>query len=140
MEIFIDWELCFDAMRLELVEELKRRCPTHDGALRNSISSAVEDGRLNIWMLNYAMYVEEGTAPHWTSVDNLKKWAKDKLGDENLAYALQKSIAVKGTKPHPFIKETLIQEFPRLLAKGLSHKGVVCALIDGTKYETRRLE
>jgi len=84
--------------------------------------------------------VVHNTAPHWTSVENLKKWAKDKLGDENLAYALQKSIAVKGTKPHPFIKETLIQEFPRLLAKGLSHKGVVCALIDGTKYETRKLE
>jgi len=92
MEIFIDWGLCFDAMRLELVEQLKIRCPAHDGALRNSISAAVEDGRLNIWMLNYAMYVEEGCFfgnTHRTRVLTKRgyKQLKDvKVGDEVLTH------------------------------------------------------
>jgi len=138
-EVWIDWDLCFSVMQLGLIEELKRRVPIHDGELRQSISTEVSNNKLIVYMVSYALYVEEGTAPHWTSVENLKKWARDKLGDEDLAYALQKSIATKGTKPHPFIKETLIQEFPRLLAKGLGYKGVVKVIIDGNTHETKKL-
>jgi hypothetical protein len=76
-------------------------------------------------MVDYAIYVNEGTAPHWTSVDNLKKWCKDKWGDENLAYALQKHIATYGTKPTKFIQETLEQHLPNLLAEALKTKGAV---------------
>ena len=48
----------------------------------------------------YAEYVEFGTRPHWTSVHNLESWARLKGIDP---YALQRSIAKKGTKPHPYL-------------------------------------
>jgi len=48
----------------------------------------------------YADYVEYGTRPHWTSVHNLEAWARLKGINP---YALQRSIAKKGTKPHPYL-------------------------------------
>jgi hypothetical protein len=47
----------------------------------------------------YAEYVEFGTRPHWTSVHNLEAWAR--LRGIN-PYALQRSIALHGTKPNPY--------------------------------------
>lgn len=47
--------------------------------------------------------LEFGSQPHWTSVKNLQPWARRVLGDEDLAYAVQRSIAKKGTKKHPFM-------------------------------------
>lgn len=92
---------------LQLSGGLVENAPVHDGQLRNSIQFDItEDGSIEFTMVDYAKYVEFGSKPHWTSVENLKKWAKDKLGDENAAYALQKHIAKHGTKPHPFIRVT----------------------------------
>lgn len=54
----------------------------------------------------YAKYVETGTRPHWTSVKEgtpLYKWAMQKGISP---YAVQRSIAQKGTKAHPFIRPT----------------------------------
>jgi hypothetical protein len=125
MKVNINWDIVLEAMSLLLTEELARRCPKHDGTLLNSISGKVDKDSLKIYMAQYALSLEFGARPHWTSVDNLKKWAKDKLGDENAAYALQKHIAKFGTKPHPFIRETLEQEFVNLLGKALKTKGAV---------------
>ena len=50
---------------------------------------------------NYADYVEFGTKPHWTSVHNLESWARLKGINP---YALQRSIATKGTKPNPYME------------------------------------
>lgn len=51
--------------------------------------------------VKYGLYVHKGTRPHWTGVGNLRKWAKRKGINP---YALQKSIAKKGTKANPFMK------------------------------------
>ena len=53
----------------------------------------------------YAIFVEKGTKPHWTSVregTSLRDWADKKKINP---YALQRSIARKGTKAHPFEKK-----------------------------------
>lgn len=52
----------------------------------------------------YAAAHEYGSRPHWTSVKNLERWAKARGIN---AFALQRSIAKKGTKPHPFMQRTL---------------------------------
>ncbi len=55
---------------------------------------------------------EYGSRPHWTSVKNLERWAKTKGIN---AFALQRSIAKKGTKAHPFLQSTLREVDSRVL-------------------------
>ncbi len=55
--------------------------------------------------LPYAQWVELGSEPHWVPIDPLKLWAKRKLGDESLAYAVQRAIARRGTKGHFMFRE-----------------------------------
>ena len=108
----------FEGLKYKLIERFKLGVPTHDGDLRKSISAGntiIKDDKeagaeLQLYMASYWAPVEFGSIPHWTSVDNLKKWAKDKWGDEDLAYALQHHIAKHGTKPHPFIRKVLDEE------------------------------
>ena len=64
---------------------------------------------------NYAEAVEYGTRPHWVSVkpgSSLYQWARLKGINP---YALQRSIARKGTKPHPFVKPTYVKMQPRVV-------------------------
>jgi hypothetical protein len=126
--VHLNWDVIFESIKIDLVEELVRRAPKHDSQLQQSINLSnckTQEDSLLLYMIDYALFVEFGTLPHWTSVDNLKKWAKDKLGDEKLAYALQRHIALFGTKPHPFIRETLQQEFSKILAKALKEEDAV---------------
>lgn len=123
----LDYKVIFDHMKFEFVEKLKQFVPKHDGDLSKSISADVfgtdSEVTLEVYMLSYWYYVEYGSAPHWTSVDNLKKWAKDKLGDENLAYALQKHIAKYGTKPHPFVRKVIDEYFFDMLYNSIKSLG-----------------
>lgn len=57
----------------------------------------------------HAAIVRTGTRPHWAPIGPLKEWARWKLGDESAAYAVQKSIAKKGTSMY-------------LMRKGLAEK------------------
>jgi len=52
----------------------------------------------------YAPYVEYGTSAHYPPIEPLKRWAKNVLGDESLAYAIQKAIGKRGTKAQPFMR------------------------------------
>lgn len=71
----------------------------------------------------YAVPVEKGSRPHWASVKDespLAKWA-DLKGINR--FALQRSIAARGTKPHPFIGPTENQATPviqSILERGVS--------------------
>lgn len=54
----------------------------------------------------YADDLEDGTRPHWVSVkpgSSLARWANLKGINP---YAIQHSIAKKGTKPHPIVHDT----------------------------------
>ena len=62
--------------------------------------------------LKYAAAVEFGSVPHWAPIAPLKQWAKRKLGDEGAAYAVQKTIAKKGTKPKPFLRPAYMKVIP----------------------------
>jgi len=57
---------------------------------------------------NYAINVHEGTRPHFVPVNNprdpLRIWAIKKGLNP---YAVQKSIAKKGTRPNPFVERTV---------------------------------
>ena len=127
----LNYAKIFEAIKWELVAELKEEVTTHDGMLRNSISVGNSEVvgnestgfELQLAMLNYWSYVEFGSAPHWTSVENLKKWAKDKLGDENAAYALQKYIAKYGTKPHPFIRKVIDNKLDDIIYNAIKALG-----------------
>jgi hypothetical protein len=47
---------------------------------------------------DYVKYVEENTRPHWAPIRPLKRWAIRVLGDERAAYAVQRKIALMGTR------------------------------------------
>jgi len=94
----------------------------YTGALAQSISSQIEIGNKRYSLIvgptvEHAKYVKYGTRPHWAPIEPLKRWAKWKLGDERLAYAVQHSIAKYGTsvwyerkygtKENPFPERTL---------------------------------
>jgi len=125
MKININWGLVFESMKFYLIEELHRRAPTHDGDLKRSITAAIQDDRLIISALHYAIFVDQGTRPHMPPVDALEKWAKDKLGDPDLKWALAYHIKKYGTKPSWFIRDTIEQELPGMLARALQVPGAI---------------
>lgn len=76
------------------------------GELKKSIRYRFSD-YLSVVIQPHAKYAaahEYGSRPHWTSVKNLDRWAK--MRGINV-FALQRSIARKGTKAHPFMQRTL---------------------------------
>lgn len=52
----------------------------------------------------YAAPVEEGSRPHWAPLAALTPWAVD---HDIEPFALQRHIAVHGTRPHPFLRPAL---------------------------------
>jgi hypothetical protein len=118
----------FEALKFKVVEELVKTVPVHDSGLRNSIVANVVGDKasgysIEVYMKPYWKYIEFGSLPHWTSVDNLKKWAKDKLGDEDAAYALQHHIAKFGTKPNPFIRKMIDERLDNLFYEAIRDLG-----------------
>jgi phage gpG-like protein len=96
------------------------------GQLRNSITYVLHPRDLRAEIgpnVNYGAPVEYGTKPHRVSVapgTPLRKWAQLKGINP---YALQNSIARKGTKPHPFVAPTYRKMKPRVesdIAKGIA--------------------
>ncbi len=91
----------------------KRFAPVDTGLLRRSITlQPIQQGAIEYLLADGVKYgedVEYGTTPHFIPVDNLKGWSRRVLGDETLAYAVAKSIAVKGTTAHPFFRPSLLE-------------------------------
>ena len=62
----------------------------------------------------YAVAVHEGTGPavgrpkYFPPVAALKRWAKKKLGDENLAFLVARKIYNEGTKPTKFLQNAIV--------------------------------
>jgi len=125
MGIVINWDVVFENLSWTLSEELKRRSPVFDGELRQSIQPKWTPEKLTIYAVHYARYVNDGTMPHFPPIEALKKWARVKFGDENAAYAIQKKIGKYGTKPQPFIDETLEQELVSMFSEALKAPGAI---------------
>ena len=125
MRVEFNWDIILESAKWYLIEELKRRCPAHDGDLKRSITAAIKDERLIISALKYAIWVDKGSAPHMPPVDALEKWARDKLGDADLKWAVAYKIKKYGTKPTWFIRDTLEQELPGILTRALQVPGAI---------------
>jgi len=72
----------------------------YTGALESSFVVEVNDAQMEAKIYptaKHGMFVRMGTRPHWAPIGPLKRWAAAKLGDENLAYPVQWSIARHGT-------------------------------------------
>ena len=99
---------------IELQEALKRKLTKEHGKdtgyLQSKISGKLVDGNIEIKMPSYGESLEFGTGPHNVPVEELKGWARRKLGDENLAFAVANSIRKRGTRPYPFIRTTYHQD------------------------------
>lgn len=59
----------------------------------------------------YAYWVHIGSGPHWAPIKYLEGWAK-RHGIN--PYALQKSIAKKGTKANPFLQKAVDKAQPNI--------------------------
>lgn len=106
-------------MEADIVRYFERNKINVTGWLRNSITSEVqrEAGRVvGIIGTNnqYAVYVHEGTRPHWPPVNPIKNWVIRKLGItgkdvESVTWAVRKKIATKGTEGKPYFRFILNQ-------------------------------
>lgn len=93
------------------------------GDLSKSIKGIVKmDGKyltVSLSMADYWKYIEYGTKPHFPPVDKIKSWitvkpvlprplANGKLPTENqLAFLIARKISRVGTKPKPFVYNTM---------------------------------
>lgn len=72
----------------------------YTGALERSFVIETDKANMRVKVFptaSHRMYVRMGTRPHWSPIGPLKRWAAAKLGDEKLAYPVQRSIARHGT-------------------------------------------
>ncbi len=99
--------------------EMRRRAPDAFGQLKDSIGYKIIPEALTSEIKPSADYgdaVETGSKPHWVSVkpgSPLEQWA---LFRGINPYALQHSIAAKGTKAHPYIEPTYVAMAPVVAA------------------------
>lgn len=106
----------------ELKNALTNTNTNASGKLSNSITGLVkQDGKyinISIQLEDYWKYIEYGTKPHFPPIDKIRQWIKvkpvlpraidGKLPTENqLAYLISRKISKVGTKPQPFLKNTL---------------------------------
>lgn len=89
-----------------LLANARMAAPVDQGFLRNAgmvTSFAILKGLLQN-KAPYALYVHEGTRPHYVPLAAIKGWADR----HNIPpFLVQKSIMRKGTKPKPFFKDSV---------------------------------
>lgn len=85
------------------------------GQLKGSIRKTVKGltGEV-IAGAKHAIFIEEGTRPHFPPVSALRGWAGRKLGNPDLAYAVALKIAKVGTEPKPFMEPALMESLPSI--------------------------
>jgi len=84
--------------------------PFDQGYLRENITVFPQILSSN-YVLNsnasYSAAMEYGSRPFYAPIEPLKEWAKRKIGDENVGYAVQAKIAKFGVKSSPFFRPSL---------------------------------
>lgn len=90
------------------MEELAvNNAPVHQGFLKQNINLFPQVLNDKYELKSNALYseaVEYGTRPFYAPIQPLKDWARLKLGDESIGYAVQKKIAREGIKASPFMR------------------------------------
>lgn len=96
-----------------IANQVKAESPVDTGRLRASVTDEVREMSGEIvgvvgGNVDYAPYVENGTAPHWPPVAALAKWG-DRHGIP--AFLVARAIAKNGTKPRFMFKRVLESPF-----------------------------
>lgn len=97
-------------LAINLVNELVKVCPVDTGQLRQSIDWRITGKTIEIFMKDYAFYVEFGTPPHIIRPKNAKALHWKVKGKDVFA----KVVHHPGTQPQPFIRNTLRTKFKDL--------------------------
>jgi hypothetical protein len=105
------------------------RVKNYTGHLERSVTYEVQGGQQPYVAIGpdaeHGVWVKEGTNPHWAPIEPLKRWAAWKLGDERLAYPVQRKIAGDGTEPYDFIEMVLMDgRFQSILANTAERLGI----------------
>ena len=115
--------VALNGIALEVQESLKdkltREHGKDTGLLQSSIIGEVKGHTIEISMAEHGKYIEFGTPPHMPPVEELKEWARRKLGDEKLAWAVAYAIKRRGTRPYPFIRNTFNNEVTNIIKTNL---------------------
>ena len=94
-------------------ELMLQRVPVDTGRLKGSIHISPKMSGYSTYTIatgvKYAVDIEYGTSPHHVNINDLKGWAKRKLGDENIAGAVQQKISEKGTASQPFFRPAIAE-------------------------------
>lgn len=95
------------------VDYMNRKDMNVDGTLRKSVAALIKKVRKGLQLefganTNYALYVEQGTRPHWPPHKPIKRWVQKKIDPptdelDSIAFLVQQKIAKHGTKARPFL-------------------------------------
>lgn len=84
--------------------------PFDQGYLRENITVFPQILSSN-YVLNsnasYSAAMEYGSRPFYAPIKPLKEWARRKIGDENIGYAVQAKIAKSGIRAQPYMRPSL---------------------------------
>lgn len=104
------------AIRLE--GELKKMSPVNNGQLRQSIKVIPNEDSLTIKMNEHGKWVEFGTPPHVIKPKTKKALKFQSNGDS----VIVKKVKHPGTRPNPFIRNTIKTKLPRIIAEELARE------------------
>ncbi len=136
-EYSLNWEKIFDRLSPKLETFLKAGVVDDTGELAKSIEGVqtIKGKELVMMCLTYGLYLDSGTLPHWTSHKNLVGWCQRQLVStgatyngktldaEEWSYVIQHAIAKNGTKPWPWIRNVVDNDFERLLIESIHELG-----------------
>jgi hypothetical protein len=101
----------------EIVNQMKQEAPVGaTGDLQRSIQIfRTGDGQILLGTrLSYAMDVWQGQPPHTPDFEAIEVWARRKLGDEDLAGPVFRSIQKSGTEPNDFVGRSIDNAIQRI--------------------------
>jgi hypothetical protein len=92
--------------------EAKRLCPVDEGRLRSSITTllASEGGLPAVYVgtnVSYALFVHEGTRPHFPPVAPIAAWASRVGLGAGAGFPVARAISRRGTPARPFLRDAL---------------------------------
>jgi len=110
-------EQAMPAIGNRIQTELVLRAPVRTGRLRNSIKVIPNKTGLEIFMVEYAKYVEFGRNPR-TIVPVNKKALKFKVGGKEI---IVKKVKQGAVRPNPFIRETFQTKVKKIIIEELNN-------------------
>lgn len=123
--------LFFTGVTDELRAAAMARTPVDTAHLQRSHATAVDDAAIPRWGMvgtnvTYAVFVHEGTRPHFPPVAALDGWAKRHGVNP---WAVAQAIARRGTRAQPWLRETWDQDADGIIRTWLDRATVYLGAI-----------